>query len=145
MPKGKQKKEVNDIEISIDPMNNVHHHSKHKHAKAPFKKANWISKFRSKDKARNGKSVKNIIQDSLDALSYSQRNIKIIIDLGIEAGPSLLPKKKYCDLTGFETTYLDPRSGLRYYNNEIFKIIQNISDPIKNQYLSIRKALFIIK
>jgi hypothetical protein len=76
MPKGKQKKNesvTEDIEITIDPMNNVHHHSKHhKHVKASFKKANWISKFRSKDKTRPGKSIKNIIQDSLDSLSYSQ-------------------------------------------------------------------------
>ena len=67
------------------------------------------------------------------------------IDQSIEAGPSHLPKKKYCDLTGFEGKYQDPFSGLRYYNAEIYKIIQNLSDPIKNQYLSIRKALFIIK
>jgi INO80 complex subunit C len=68
-----------------------------------------------------------------------------LIDQGIEAGPSLQPRRKYCDITGFETNYIDPRSGLRYYNSEIYKIIQNLSEPIKNQYLSLRKALFIIK
>jgi hypothetical protein len=148
MPKGKLKKDaVDDIEITIDPMNNIHHHSKHKHAKASFKKANWLSKFRSKDKSRSGKNIKNVIQDSLDSLSYSQCKCHGFnyLDQGIEAGPTLLPKKKYCDITGFETSYLDPRSGLRYYNTEIFKLVQSLSDPIKNQYLSVRKALFIIK
>jgi INO80 complex subunit C len=67
------------------------------------------------------------------------------LDQSIEAGPTLLPKKKYCDITGFESNYVDPRSGLRFYNSEIFKLVQSLNDPIKNQYLSIRKALFIIK
>jgi len=66
-------------------------------------------------------------------------------DQSIEAGPSILPKKKYCDITGFETNYSDPKSGLRYYNSDIFKLIQNFPEPIKNQYLALRKALFIIK
>jgi INO80 complex subunit C len=128
------------------PTNNVvieehpHNHDKHKHKyKACFKKLNWNSKFRNKDKnARSAKNMKNLMLDSLDSLSYNMYQ-------SIEAGPSILPKKKYCDLTGFQGNYQDPSSGLRYYNSEIYKIIQNLSDPIKNQYLSIRKALFIIK
>jgi len=71
--------------------------------------------------------------------------MNLFLDQGIEAGPSFMPKKKYCDITGFESTYSDPKTGLRYYNSEIFKIIQNLSEPVKNQYLSLRKALFIIK
>ena len=66
-------------------------------------------------------------------------------DNNLEAGPSVIPKKKYCDITGLESKYTDPRSGLRYYNIDIFKMIQNFSEPLKNQYLSMRKALFIIK
>jgi len=69
----------------------------------------------------------------------------IIIDNNLEAGPTTLPKKKYCDVTGLESKYTDPRSGLRYYNSDIFKMMQTFSEPLKNQYLSIRKALFVIK
>ena len=71
--------------------------------------------------------------------------LNLFSDQGIEAGPSYLPKIKYCDVTGFETNYQDPRSGLRYYNSDIYKLSQIMTEPIKNQYLSIRKALFIIK
>ena len=35
---------------------------------------------------------------------------------GIEAPPSLLPAKKYCDLTGLEAKYTDPKSKLRYFS-----------------------------
>ncbi len=79
---------------------------------------------------------------------YHIINVKIIlnyIDGSIEAGPSLLPKRKYCDITGFESNYLEPKSGLRYYNSDIYKVITSLSEPVKNQYLSLRKALFIIK
>lgn len=75
-------------------------------------------------------------------------NLKLglkFLDNGLEAGPSILPKKKYCDITGLESKYTDPRSGLRYYNSDIFKLVQNFTEPQKNQYLSLRKALFLIK
>jgi len=63
----------------------------------------------------------------------------------LEAGPTIFPKKKYCDITGLEGRYTDPRSGLRYYNSDIFKLLQNFPEPLRNQYLSLRKALFILK
>jgi INO80 complex subunit C len=68
-----------------------------------------------------------------------------ILDQNLEVGPSIFPKKKYCDITGLECKYSDPKTGLRYYNAEIFKLIQNLPEPFKNQYLTIRKALFTIK
>jgi INO80 complex subunit C len=68
-----------------------------------------------------------------------------MLDQSIEAGPSLLPKRKYCDITGFESNYTDPGTGLRYYDAEIYKIVHTLTEPIKNQYLAMRKALFIIK
>ena len=115
-------------------------------AKLPFKKPNWVSKYRVKEKnARTSKNLKNLLVDNLDTQTYNICKIKNKLDQSIEAGPSFLPKVKYCDVTGFETQYQDPRSGLRYYNSDIYKLSQNMTEPIKNQYLLIRKALFIIK
>ena len=59
-----------------------------------FKNKNFESKLRAKTEKnyRNSKSMKNLGKEGKDALSY-----KIYCDL--EAGPSLLPKKKYCDFT----------------------------------------------
>ena len=68
---------------------------------------------------------------------------KIYCDL--EAGPSLLPKKKYCDFTGLTSCYNELHTGIRYYNSQIYKISQNIPQPIKDQYLNIRKALIRLK
>ena len=40
--------------------------------KLPFKKPNWNSKYRNKEKnARVTKNMKNMIQDTLDSMSYN--------------------------------------------------------------------------
>jgi INO80 complex subunit C len=116
--------------------------------KLTFKNPNFSSKFRIKDKnSRIAKNVKNMVQDTLDSVSYNlcTKLFNSLLDQSIEAGPSLLPKRKYCDITGFESNYKDPSTGLRYYNSEIYKIVGTLTEPIKNQYLALRKALFIIK
>lgn len=42
-----------------------------------------------------------------------------LIDHEYEAPPSLRPSKKYCDVTGLEAPYTDPKSRLRYHNADI--------------------------
>jgi hypothetical protein len=43
-----------------------------KRGKLPFKKANWNSKFRTKEKnARATKNIKNMMQDSLDNITFN--------------------------------------------------------------------------
>ena len=105
----------------------------------PFKKKNWVSKIRSHEKTfRNAKNMKNLGKDLIDGISY-----KIYQDL--EAGPSIQPKKKFCDFTGFETNYSEINTGIRFYNSQIYRIFQNMSQPVKDQYLNIRKALIRLK
>ena len=105
-----------------------------------FKNKNFESKIRARTEKnyRNSKNMKNLGKEGKDALSY-----KIYCDL--EAGPSLLPKKKYCDFTGLTSCYNELHTGIRYYNSQIYKISQNIPQPIKDQYLNIRKALIRLK
>jgi hypothetical protein len=57
-----------------------HNHDKHRQKyKACFKKPNWNSKFRCKDKnARAAKNMKNLMLDSLDSLSYNLCKILLI-------------------------------------------------------------------
>ena len=105
----------------------------------PFKKKNWVSKIRSHEKTfRNAKNMKNLSKDLIDGISY-----KIYQDL--EAGPSIQPKKKFCDFTGFETNYSEINTGIRFYNSQIYRIFQNMSQPVKDQYLNIRKDLIRLK
>ena len=105
-----------------------------------FKNKNFESKLRAKTEKsyRNSKNMKNLGKEGKDAISY-----KIYCD--IEAGPSILPKKKYCDFTGLISNYNELHTGIRYYNSQIYKMSQNIPQPIKDQYLNIRKALIRLK
>ena len=105
-----------------------------------FKNKAFESKLRAKTEKnyRNSKNMKNLGKEGKDAISY-----KIYCD--IEAGPSILPKKKYCDFTGLTSNYNELHTGIRYYNSQIYKMSQNIPQPIKDQYLNIRKALIRLK
>jgi len=65
------------------------------------------------------------------------------IDTSIEAPPSLLPARKYCDITGLEARillacgfssrlekvqahYTDPATGLRYYDKNVYQLIKGL-------------------
>ena len=105
-----------------------------------FKNKNFESKIRPRTEKnyRNSKNMKNLGKEGKDAISYK-------IYCNLEAGPSLLPKKKYCDFTGLTSCYNELNTGIIYYNSQIYKVSQNIPQPIKDQYLNIRKALIRLK
>eukprot|EP00850_Spirogloea_muscicola_P017845 SM000157S02075 [mRNA] locus=s157:100868:101408:+ [translate_table: standard] len=66
-------------------------------------------------------------------------------DVSIESPPSMYPAKKYCDLTGFEAPYMDPKTKLRYCNVETFKLARSLPDDMVQGFLSIRKAELVLK
>ena len=64
-------------------------------------------------------------------------------DTSIEAPPSLLPARKYCDITGLEVHispvcglspylikvkahYTDPATGLRYHDKNVYQLIKGL-------------------
>jgi INO80 complex subunit C len=51
----------------------------------------------------------------------------------------MIPAKKYCDITGFETRYKDKNSGLYYYDKFVYKYIQGLTKPVIDEYLKLRK------
>ena len=53
----------------------------------------------------------------------------------IDAPPSLLPQKKYCDITGLEGKYTDPKTKLRFYNSEVYAVIQSLPASIDQEVL----------
>ncbi|KAJ1928022.1 Co-chaperone [Tieghemiomyces parasiticus] len=63
----------------------------------------------------------------------------------IEAPPSLLPATKYCDITGYEALYTDPKSNLRYHNVEIYQYIQELPRGTEQQYLELRNAHVVLR
>jgi len=59
----------------------------------------------------------------------------------IDAPPSLLPQKKYCDITGLEAKYTDPKSKLRYHNAEVYAVIQTLPASIDQEvFLMFKEA-----
>lgn len=50
----------------------------------------------------------------------------------IRSGPSSLPPRKYCDVTGLPSKYTDPKTRLHYYSAaEYQQIKQRHTDTIK--------------
>ncbi|KAI8917632.1 YL1 nuclear protein C-terminal domain-containing protein [Powellomyces hirtus] len=58
----------------------------------------------------------------------------------IEAPPSFTPAKKYCDITGLEAPYTDPKSGLRYHNSDVYQFIRTLQPQHIQMYLELRNA-----
>ena len=63
----------------------------------------------------------------------------------IAAAPSLKPKKKYCDVTGLPAKYTDPKTGLYYYNAEVYNVIKGLTTGQVQEYLAARGANTVLK
>ncbi|KAH7925468.1 hypothetical protein BV22DRAFT_1112263 [Leucogyrophana mollusca] len=63
----------------------------------------------------------------------------------IEAPPSLLPQRHYCDITGLEAPYTDPRTGLRYHDKSVYELIKGLSASAAKDYLAARGVNPIVR
>ncbi|KAG0345791.1 hypothetical protein BG005_001089 [Podila minutissima] len=63
----------------------------------------------------------------------------------IEALPSMTPQKKYCDITGLEARYTDPKTRLRYHSTEVYQLIKNQPIGVVQMYLGLRNAAVVLK
>eukprot|EP00834_Sanchytrium_tribonematis_P006504 NODE_484_length_6933_cov_0.508341.p8 type:complete len:103 gc:universal NODE_484_length_6933_cov_0.508341:5510-5818(+) len=68
------------------------------------------------------------------------RPINVITYTTLLAPPSLVPQKKYCDITGLIAHYNDPKTGLRYHNQEVYAYIRGLTQYTCQEYLKIRNA-----
>lgn len=64
------------------------------------------------------------------------------LDENIAAPPSLLPAKKYCDVTGLPAPYTDPRTKMRFTNVDVYKVISAMTDERVQQHLAARGATY---
>jgi INO80 complex subunit C len=71
--------------------------------------------------------------------------IPTITYTSIAAAPSLKPKKKYCDITGLPAKYKDPKTGLYYYNAEVYAVVKGLSTTQVQEYLGARGANTVLK
>ncbi|KAH9963507.1 hypothetical protein BC827DRAFT_1192099, partial [Russula dissimulans] len=58
--------------------------------------------------------------------------------LSIEAPPSVLPQRRYCDITGLEAPYTDPITGLRFHDKSIYELIKSLSASAAKDHLAAR-------
>jgi INO80 complex subunit C len=65
----------------------------------------------------------------------------------IESAPSLRmsSKKHYCDITGLNAPYTDPKTRLRYHDLEIFAVIRTLGQGSTEGYLAARGAHTVLK
>merc|ERR1711934_368571 len=108
----------------------------------PFKRAGIAKKRQKKTKAddarRKWKNAKQLAQADRDELGQLPLNVATYES--IAAPPSSLPAKKYCDITGLPAPYRDPRTGLRFYDKEVFQTIRDLPEGAEQGFLAVRKA-----
>ncbi|KAL5649597.1 hypothetical protein ACJX0J_040406, partial [Zea mays] len=91
----------------------------------PFKKVQTADKYpKGQSRGRQWKHLRHLLQ-SADASSMPPDRPNY---MNIQSPPSIYPPKRYCDLTGFEARYVDPRTKLRYSDPEVFKQIRMLPD-----------------
>ncbi|KXN85891.1 Chromatin-remodeling complex subunit ies6, partial [Leucoagaricus sp. SymC.cos] len=94
----------------------------------------------------------------------SEQDEEVPTYISIEAPPSILPQKRYCDITGLEVyhsslflhlvprahdpskaPYTDPATGLRYHDKRVYEIVKGLSASTAKEYLSARGVNSIVK
>mmetsp|Transcript_27959 Transcript_27959/g.39033 ORF Transcript_27959/g.39033 Transcript_27959/m.39033 type:complete len:157 (+) Transcript_27959:127-597(+) len=103
-----------------------------------FKNKTFSTVNRKKGKG-GGRNWKNLRQ-TIALENYSKIPSKIPTYASIQVGPSIYPPKKYCDITGFEAKYREPRTRLRYSSASLYQVVKNIPSTLKEKYLKIRGA-----
>ncbi|KAK6532270.1 hypothetical protein TWF281_006462 [Arthrobotrys megalospora] len=65
----------------------------------------------------------------------------------IDAAPSLHPANSghWCDITGLPSSYVDPKTKLRYANKEVYAVIRGLGQGVSDQFLAVRGANIILK
>jgi hypothetical protein len=97
--------------------------------------AYWFKSNKPEEAYKRPKSLKQIVDSLPPDHQY----------LACKAPFSLLPKNKYCDITGLETIHTDPKTGLRFYDASCYQLIRQISPNTVQAYLQVRNAAVILK
>jgi INO80 complex subunit C len=131
------------------------------HSPRPFKNPNY-----SKNVNRRTKNLKTVLsqererervererrrQERLDDMDVDggPQSRKIEEDMptytSIEAPPSVLPQRHYCDITGLEAPYTDPATCLRYHDKSVYELIKGLPASAAKDYLAARGVNPIVK
>ena len=109
-----------------------------------FKSQEWVEKNKDHQKKGGGpigKHTKNLKQITTNDPHGDQLGSYQSIDGGI----SVKKPVKYCDFTGFHAPYQDPKTSLRYFNNDFYPYVKTIPESVKDEYLAMRKANVVLR
>ncbi|KAH8096827.1 hypothetical protein BXZ70DRAFT_944718 [Cristinia sonorae] len=162
-PKGAAKKKTvtTGEEASTPPVPTLAEQLSYLHYPRPFKNPNY-----SKNVNRRAKNLKNVLtQEREKDRAHRERRKEAMEDYmdtgegtptpqpeediptysSIEAPPSVLPQRHYCDITGLEAPYTDPGTGLRYHDKSIYEVVKGLSATVAKEYLAARGVNPIVK
>lgn len=95
---------------------------------------------------RRFKTAKQLVSDETKYLQTKKLAFDTPTYFSVQAPPSLLPQKHYCDITGLEGKYKSPANSLRFHNVEIYQeVIKNMAPGMDQEYLSLRGANVVLK
>ncbi|KAK9456958.1 hypothetical protein V1511DRAFT_457088 [Dipodascopsis uninucleata] len=100
---------------------------------------------RAKAPTKRVKNAKQVIADESKRLANAQPSVDLPTYTNVEAPPSVLPRKWWCDITGLVAPYRMPSNGMRYHNKEIYDAIKNLPPGVDQQYLQLRSANIVLK
>ncbi|CAG8569836.1 1667_t:CDS:2, partial [Funneliformis caledonium] len=81
---------------------------------------------------------------TLKQILVAERNLNTPLDVPTSP-PSIKPQKKYCDITGLEAKYTDPKTRLRYHSAEVYKEIKQLAPGVIQDYLGLRHAAVVLR
>ncbi|KAF9073624.1 hypothetical protein BDP27DRAFT_1289102 [Rhodocollybia butyracea] len=110
------------------------------HFPRPFKNPGY-----TKNINRRAKNLKNVLgqERERERTEREKRQLEtggstIVVDpedeiptyLSIEAPPSVIPQRHYCDITRLHAPYTDPTTGLRYYDKDVYALIKGLASLV---------------
>lgn len=87
-------------------------------------------------KSKSWKSSRSILTSE----HYDMVSPNTATFVNIDAPPSILPPKKYCDITGLPAKYTDPVTKMRYESKDAFRVARRLHEHRVEEFLSLRRA-----
>ncbi|KIJ56459.1 hypothetical protein M422DRAFT_199151 [Sphaerobolus stellatus SS14] len=158
-PKGKKSKVPAPSEGSVPPQGpTLGEQLSYLHYLRPFK-----NPYYTKNVNRRTKGLKFVLAAERDKTRIEREKAKEAMEVdeetkregsadadmptytSIEAPPSVMPQKHYCDITGLEAPYTDPATHLRYHDKSIYELIKTLSPDQEKAYLVARGVNPVVK
>ncbi|KAG5635329.1 hypothetical protein H0H81_011703 [Sphagnurus paluster] len=104
-----------------------------------------LSQERERERAEREKRRQEKLEGTAMDVDGDEADEEIPSYTSIEAPPSLMPPKHYCDITGLEAPYTDPATGLRYHDKSVYDVVKALSTSSAKEYLAARGVSSIVK